>query len=55
MVFLGLSQLMKLPFSTEFLEADQLASFLFRALRYGVSVFATFGLYPYLFRYSLFA
>ncbi len=45
-VFLGLSALIKLPFSGEFLASPVPAAFLLRTLRYAVSVFVSLGIYP---------
>ncbi len=50
-VFLLLSAVLKLLFSAEPLLASDFAEHLIRVLRYGIAVFVSVGLYPYLFRY----
>ena len=49
-VYFGLSTLLKLPFSKEFLNSATMASYAVRAARYCVIVFVTIGVYPMLFR-----
>lgn len=48
-LFVGLSALLKLPFSREFLETAGTASFLVRTARYAVCSFSIFGAYPFCF------
>lgn len=54
LIFLAISNIMKLPFSETFLEADIIWSHLYRSFRYGLSTFVIIGLYPILFKYNLF-
>ena len=49
-LFFGLSTLLKLPFSSDFLNSATTASFLVRTARYALIVFALIGLYPMLFK-----
>lgn len=49
-IFLAVSALFKLPFSSEFLEAGTFASNGLRVLRYTVILFLAVGIYPLLFR-----
>lgn len=46
----GLSILLKLPFSREFLESPATAAYLVRTLRYAVAIFIMMGVYPLCFR-----
>lgn len=48
-IFVLLSAGLKLPFSREFLESVSLASHIVRTLRYAITGFTGFGLYPMLF------
>lgn len=50
LIFLCLTELVKLPFSTAFLESETWGEHLFRTLRYMVALFVTMGLYPMLFK-----
>lgn len=50
LVYLVLNVVLKLPFSDEFLHAQDMPSFLFRTLRYAVIVFVAIGIYPMLFK-----
>lgn len=45
-IFIGLSTLLKLPFSKELLASATAASYLIRSGRYAVCAFVIFGLYP---------
>ena len=49
-LFFGISYLLKKPFSEEFLETAELASFMVRFLRYAIVSFVVLGVYPILFR-----
>ncbi len=51
-LFLGLSEGLKLPFSSEFLDSGGFGAHLVRAIRYAISSFATMGLYPMLFKHT---
>ncbi|MBQ6372119.1 MAG: phosphatase PAP2 family protein [Oscillospiraceae bacterium] len=48
-VFFGLNTLLKLPFSSDFLNSGTSAAFLVRTLRYALVIFADIGLYPLIF------
>lgn len=48
-VYLVLNQLLKLPFSSEFLSSATLLSYLVRFARYTINIFVMFGVYPLLF------
>ncbi|MBR4469833.1 MAG: phosphatase PAP2 family protein [Erysipelotrichaceae bacterium] len=54
LLFLGITQLLKLPFDENFLENMGLISYAYRCFRYAAASFTVIGLYPYLFRYNLF-
>ena len=47
--FFGLNTLLKLPFSSDFLNAGTMGAFLIRTLRYAIVVFIIIGVYPMLF------
>ena len=49
-VFFGLNTLLKLPFSSDFLNSGTTAAFLVRTLRYALVIFVDMGVYPLLFR-----
>ena len=49
-VYLGLNTLLKLPFSSEFLETATMAAFMVRFARYFIVGFVTLGVYPLVFR-----
>lgn len=49
-LFFGLSTLLKLPFSEEFLESGTFLAHLVRSLRYAVTIFVDFAVYPLAFR-----
>ena len=51
-VYFGLSTVLKLPFSKEFLNSATMASYAVRAARYFVIVFVTLGVYPMLFKFG---
>lgn len=53
-LFLGISQVMKMPFSVDFLEAEQPLSYLFRFFRYFITSFIVLGIYPYVFKLNIF-
>lgn len=53
-VFVLVSQVLKLPFSKEFLEGDSIVSNLYLAFRYGLSTFAGIGLTPIIYKYNVF-
>ena len=48
-VYFGFNTLLKLPFSKEFLESEELAAFLVRACRYAIIMFVIIGVYPMIF------
>ncbi len=48
-LYFGINTLLKLPFSSEFLESATMAAYLVRALRYLVVGFVLMGLYPMIF------
>lgn len=50
-IFFGLNTILKLPFSTDFLDNSSMLSFFVRAARYAIVVFVDMGVYPLLFRY----
>ncbi len=49
-LYFGLNEVLKLPFSKEVLEAGNLLAYLIRTLRYAVVIFVMIGVYPALFR-----
>jgi membrane-associated phospholipid phosphatase len=49
-LFILLSSLLKLPFSKEFLDGGSMASLYVRTLRYAVTSFIVFGIYPLVFK-----
>ena len=49
-IYFGLDKLMKMPFSTEFLNSGTLSANLVRTARYMVTVFVIMGVYPMCFR-----
>lgn len=49
-MFFGLNTLLKLPFSSDFLNSGTTAAFLVRTLRYAIVIFADIGVYPLLFK-----
>lgn len=49
-LFILLSSLLKLPFSKEFLDGGSMASLYVRTLRYVVTTFVVFGVYPMVFK-----
>ncbi len=51
-IFFALNTLLKLPFSKDFLESAVFASFMVRCLRYAVTAFVLFGIYPMVFKYT---
>jgi len=51
-VFFGLNELLKLPFSKEFLNSAAMSAMLVRTARYTLVIFADIGLYPMLFKYT---
>lgn len=51
-VFFGLNTVLKLPFSSEFLDQPVFAARLVRTLRYTLVLFIDIGVYPILFRYT---
>lgn len=53
-LYLGLSALLKLPFSAEFLESDSAACFAVRVARYAIVSFIEVGIYPMLFKAKIF-
>jgi len=50
-VFLGITTLLKLPFSDEFLASRTLGQYIVRTLRYAIGGFVDLGLYPLCFKY----
>jgi hypothetical protein len=51
-VFFGLNTLMKMPFSTDFLNSGEMSALLIRMVRYTLVVFAVLGAYPMVFKYG---
>lgn len=51
-VFFGLNTLLKLPFSSEYLNSGMLSALLIRMVRYTLVVFVDMGVYPMVFRYA---
>ena len=47
-----MNTVLKLPFSSEFLEAGTFASHLVRTIRYGMIIFVVIGVYPIVFKYT---
>ncbi|MBR2788152.1 MAG: phosphatase PAP2 family protein [Erysipelotrichaceae bacterium] len=52
-IFLFLVNVLKLPFSKETLEAENMFSYLYRVFRYGTGTFVIIGLYPAVFKYNI--
>ena len=52
LVFLGLNTVLKLPFSSEFLNSGTYGSLLVRCARYAISAFVVFTVYPIAFKYT---
>ncbi|MBR4539546.1 MAG: phosphatase PAP2 family protein [Clostridia bacterium] len=52
LVFFALNSLLKLPFPKDFLNSASFASLIVRGLRYVVTAFVLFGIYPMTFRYT---
>ena len=50
-LFVGLNAVLKIPFSTEFLESGTYASLMVRCCRYAIVAFVDFGVYPMLFKW----
>ena len=50
LIYFGLNEVLKMPFSKEVLEAGNLLAYLIRTLRYAVVVFTVIGVYPMLFK-----
>ena len=50
-LFVALDTVLKLPFSSEFLASETMASLLIRTLRYAIASFVLIGLYPMCFRF----
>jgi hypothetical protein len=50
LLYFGLNEALKLPFSKELLDAGGLVSQFIRMLRYAVVIFVVIGVYPMLFR-----
>ncbi len=48
-IFFALTKILKMPFSTEFLESGTLPAYLVRSFRYLISSFVAVGVYPVLF------
>lgn len=53
LIFLGVSEIMKLPLSDDFLHSGSLISYLYRTFRYTVSTFACIGLFPMIFKKNI--
>lgn len=51
-IYFGLNVVLKLPFSSSFLESGTTAALLVRAARYAVILFIDMGVYPMLFKYT---
>ncbi len=51
-VFLGLSLLLKLPFSKEFLNSASAGEYAVRTARYAIVMFVTLGVFPMCFKYT---
>jgi len=51
-IYLALNKLLKLPFSSEFLDAGTLAARLVRTIRYAIVLFVAVGVYPILFKFT---
>ena len=50
LIYFGLNEALKLPFSPAVLDAGDFAAHLIRALRYTAVIFVVIGVYPLLFR-----
>ena len=48
-IYIGLNNLLKMPFPKELLASATMASFLIRAVRYGIVIFVLIGVYPMIF------
>ncbi|MBR6185031.1 MAG: phosphatase PAP2 family protein [Clostridia bacterium] len=51
-IFFALNTLLKLPFPKDFLDSASFAALMVRCLRYAVTAFALFGVYPIAFKYT---
>jgi undecaprenyl-diphosphatase len=51
-IYFGLNEVLKMPFSSEVLNAGDLTAYLIRTLRYTVVIFVDIGVYPLLFKVS---
>ncbi len=51
-IFFALNSLLKLPFPKDFLSSSSFASLIVRSLRYAVTAFVLFGVYPMAFKYT---
>jgi membrane-associated phospholipid phosphatase len=49
-IYFGLNEVLKMPFSSEVLNAGDLTAYLIRTLRYTVVIFVDIGVYPMLFK-----
>ena len=54
LIFLGLNNLLKLPFDEAFLASDTAAAFLIRTVRYALVIFIIMGIYPMSFKWKIF-
>lgn len=54
-VFFALDEILKIPFSREFLSSGTFASHLLRSVRYMTAIFVSLGVYPMLFKLKLFS
>lgn len=52
-VFLLLNTVLKMPFTTEFLESGTLLAGIVRSIRYAISSFAGFGICPLIYKYNI--
>ena len=53
LIFMAVSEVLKLPLSKSFLESDSILSSLFRVFRYCLATFVSMGVYPILFKYNV--
>ena len=49
-IYFGLNEVLKMPFSSEVLNAGDLTAYLIRTLRYAIVIFVDIGVYPMLFK-----
>lgn len=53
LLFYGIKEIIKLPFTIDFLESGSYLSLLLTTLRYGLGIFVAMGIYPIIFKYNI--